>query len=114
MHPVTLSGKDFFNGSNNITVSGDYATPSSNRLHENLIQFTEKTRNEKGTVYRHIGAPKRVITGYCFLIFFQHYSSLRTFYYALEPIFLSYDIDLYLLNVHDLKCNVNIHGHLDR
>ena len=34
MHPISLSVKDFFNGSNNKTVSGDYATPSSNGLHE--------------------------------------------------------------------------------
>ena len=38
---------------------------------------------------------------------FQHFPSLRTFCFMLEPKILFQDVYLYALNAHDLKCNVN-------
>ena len=45
------------------------STPTSNGLLENLIQFTIKTRNGKGSFKRHIRVPKFGISRYYFLIF---------------------------------------------
>ena len=44
-YPLTLSIEDVFKESNLRTVPCAYATPISNGLLENLIQFTIKTRN---------------------------------------------------------------------
>ena len=49
MSPVKVSLEDVFNGSNNRTVPGAFDTPRTNGLLKNLIQFTEKTRNGKGS-----------------------------------------------------------------
>ena len=48
MYPVMLSMGDVFTGLNNRTVPCADASPTSNRLLENLNYFTEKTRNVKG------------------------------------------------------------------
>ena len=48
-YPLTLSIEDVFKESNIKTVPCAYATPTSNELLENLIQFTMKTRNGKGS-----------------------------------------------------------------
>ena len=48
MYPVTLSIEDVFKGSNIRTVQGAFATPTSNGLLENSIDFTERQETEKG------------------------------------------------------------------
>ena len=48
-YPLTLSIEDVFKESNIRTVPCAYATPTSKGLLENLIQFTIKTRNGKGS-----------------------------------------------------------------
>ena len=48
-YPLTLSIQDVFKESNTRSVSCAYAIPTSNGLLENLIQFTIKTRNGKGS-----------------------------------------------------------------
>ena len=63
--------EDVFKESDIRTVPCAYATPTSNGLLENFIQFTIKTVNGKGSFQRHIGAPKFGISGYCFLVFFN-------------------------------------------
>ena len=49
MYPLTLSREDVFEESNIRTVPCANTTPTSNGLLENLIQFTLKTRNGKGS-----------------------------------------------------------------
>ena len=48
MYHVTNSIDDVFKGSTVRTVPCAYVTPTSDGLLENLIDFTEKTRNGKG------------------------------------------------------------------
>ena len=48
MYHVTHSIEDVFKGSNVRTVPCAYVTLTSDRLLENLIDFTEKTGNGKG------------------------------------------------------------------
>ena len=48
MYPVTLSIEDVFKGTDVRTIPCAYASPKSNGLLENFIDFTEKTKTEKG------------------------------------------------------------------
>ena len=75
-------------------------------LHENLIHFTEKTRNVK-IDKRQFRAPKLGISGYCFMIFSTFSINTNLLLYVGTKLFVLKDVDMYPLNAHNLKCNVN-------